>query len=93
MVTVGKNGERTIKADDFFVDFLTTALEPGEILRQIRIPKPAGRLVTRIRKFVILLRFAVVGVAVALNLKADAPAKSGCWDHGRGCKSISSRKG
>ena len=72
MVTVGKNGERTIKADDFFVDFLTTALEPGEILRQIRIPKPAGRFGHSYQK----VRhpasgFAVVGVAVALNLKAD----------------------
>ena len=35
MVAVGANGERVIKADDFFVDMLTTALEPGEILREI----------------------------------------------------------
>src|SRR5882762_2256547 len=72
MVTVGKNGERTIKADDFFVDFLTTALEPGEILRQIRIPKPAGRFGHSYQK----VRhpasgFAVVGVAVALKLNTD----------------------
>src|SRR5256885_14452639 len=33
LVVAGKNGERTIKADDFFVELLTTALEPGEILR------------------------------------------------------------
>src|SRR6266404_8895780 len=72
MITVGKNGERTIEADDFFVDFLTTALEPGEILRQIRIPKPAGRFGHSYQK----VRhpasgFAVVGVAVALNLNKD----------------------
>src|SRR6266550_2803021 len=42
IVVASKNGDRSIKVDDFFVDFLTTALEPGEILRQIRIPKPAG---------------------------------------------------
>ena len=70
MITVGKNGERTINADDFFVDFLTTALQPDEILRQIRIPKPAGRFGHAYQK----VRhpasgFAVVGVAVALNLK------------------------
>src|SRR5207245_1811084 len=29
LVAVSKNGERTIKADDFFVDLLTTDLEPG----------------------------------------------------------------
>src|SRR5712671_4320280 len=43
LIAASKSGERTIEADDFFVDFLTTALEPGEILRQIRIAKPAGR--------------------------------------------------
>src|SRR2546423_11404571 len=32
MVVVGAGGERTISADDFFVDLLTTALAPGEIL-------------------------------------------------------------
>jgi carbon-monoxide dehydrogenase medium subunit len=71
MITVGKNGERTIKADDFFVDFLTTALLPGEILRQIRIPKPVGRFGHAYQK----VRhpasgFAVIGVAVTLNLNA-----------------------
>src|SRR6185295_9269094 len=43
MIAISKNGERTIKADDFFVDLLTTALEPGEILREIRINKTDGR--------------------------------------------------
>src|SRR3954470_1726318 len=42
MVASGKNGERAINADDFFVDLLTTALQPGEILREIRIAKPNG---------------------------------------------------
>src|SRR5205823_6788010 len=36
IIAVSKSGERTIKADDFFVDLLTTALEPSEILREIR---------------------------------------------------------
>src|SRR3954463_10580378 len=43
LVAVSRNGERTIKADDFFVDLLTTALEPGEILREIRINKTNSR--------------------------------------------------
>lgn len=77
MVTVGKDGERTIKADDFFVDFLTTALKPGEILRQIRIAKPAGRFGHSYQK----VRhpasgFAVVGVAVAVNLNANNSCES-----------------
>src|SRR5262247_1819715 len=33
LVAVGSKGERVLKADEFFVSLLTTALEPGEILR------------------------------------------------------------
>src|SRR5262245_4891386 len=43
LVAVSKNGERRIKADDFFIDLLTTALQPGEILTEIRINKAKGR--------------------------------------------------
>jgi len=38
LVTVGSKGERTIKADDFFLDFFTTSLQPTELLVEIRIP-------------------------------------------------------
>ena len=34
----GRLGARTIAARDFFVDVLTTALEPNEVLTEIRIP-------------------------------------------------------
>src|SRR5215471_18937021 len=43
LVVASSNGERTIPANEFFVDLLTTALEPGEILREIRINKANGR--------------------------------------------------
>ena len=77
MVAVGANGERTIKADDFFVELLTTALAPGEILREIRIAKPHGRFGHSYQK----VRhpasgFAVVGVAVSLMLGADGSCES-----------------
>lgn len=77
MVAVGKNAERTIKADDFFVDLLTTALDSSEILREIRIPKPTGRFGHSYQK----VRhpasgFAVVGVAVALRLDANGSCES-----------------
>lgn len=36
------SGSREISADDFFVDALTSALEPGEILTEIRIPRSGG---------------------------------------------------
>jgi aerobic carbon-monoxide dehydrogenase medium subunit len=35
----GPGGERAIAAPDFFVDYLTSALEPDEILTAIRVPK------------------------------------------------------
>jgi carbon-monoxide dehydrogenase medium subunit len=77
MIAVGAGGERTIKADDFFVDLLTTALVAGEILREIRIAKPVGRFGHSYQK----VRhpasgFAVVGVAAALQLETDGSCQS-----------------
>lgn len=39
----GKSGNREIKSEDFFLDSLTTALKPGEVLYEIRIPTPVKR--------------------------------------------------
>ncbi|MGD2042680.1 MAG: xanthine dehydrogenase family protein subunit M [Acidimicrobiia bacterium] len=39
MVARGPSGTREIDAADFFVDSLTSALEPNEILTKVRIPK------------------------------------------------------
>jgi carbon-monoxide dehydrogenase medium subunit len=39
MTAAGPSGRRTIPAKDFFVDYFTTALQPDEILTEIRIPK------------------------------------------------------
>jgi len=42
LVVRSASGGREIAAADFFVDALTTALEPGEILTEVRIPKAGG---------------------------------------------------
>ena len=42
MVATGPGGERSIGVDDFFHGLFMTALEPGEILTEIRIPAPGG---------------------------------------------------
>ena len=34
------SGRRTVVADDFFVDYFTTALAPNEVLIEIRVPLP-----------------------------------------------------
>ena len=39
-VVVSPSGRRTVAATDFFVDFFTTALEPNEVLTEIRVPLP-----------------------------------------------------
>lgn len=77
LVLVGTNGERIEKAEDFFVDLLTTSLLPGEILREIRIKKPTGRFGQGYQKVPHPASgFAVVGVAVHLVLNDDGSCKS-----------------
>jgi carbon-monoxide dehydrogenase medium subunit len=39
LIVRGPGGEREVAAADFFVDYLTSSLEPDEILTAIRIPK------------------------------------------------------
>ena len=43
VVATGPNGTRTIPIDQFFLGLFTTALEPDEILTEIRIPIPPAR--------------------------------------------------
>jgi carbon-monoxide dehydrogenase medium subunit len=72
MVALGPNGERVIRADDFFVDLLTTALQPNEILREIRIKAPAEDFRQAYQKVPHPASgFAIVGVAVHLQLAAN----------------------
>src|SRR5947207_1504630 len=42
LVATGANGQREIAATDFFQGFLETALQPDELLTEIRVPKVAG---------------------------------------------------
>jgi aerobic carbon-monoxide dehydrogenase medium subunit len=42
LIARGPAGDREITAADFFVDYLTTALQPAEILTGIRVPKLGG---------------------------------------------------
>ncbi len=70
LVAVSKNGERTIKAEDFFVDLLTTALAPGEILREIRI-KQNGASQAYMKMPHPASGFAVVGVAANLSMNGN----------------------
>jgi aerobic carbon-monoxide dehydrogenase medium subunit len=64
MVARGPGGERTIAASDFFMDYLTTALRPDEILTGVRVPKLGGGWGYRYEKFHRTAQaWAIVGVA------------------------------
>src|SRR5215471_9920172 len=43
IVATGRKGERVIPVESFFVSLFTTALQPGEILTEIRVPAPPAR--------------------------------------------------
>jgi aerobic carbon-monoxide dehydrogenase medium subunit len=64
MIARGPGGEREIPASDFFVDYLTTALQPGEILIGVRVPKLGADWGYRYEKFHRTAQaWAIVGVA------------------------------
>jgi len=71
MIARGPGGERAIGAEDFFADYLTTALAPDEILTGIRVPKLGPGWGYRYEKFHRTAQaWAIVGVA-ALARRAN----------------------
>lgn len=72
LVLRDRDGERVVPVKDFFVDVMTTVLEPGELLTEIRIPRPAERTGTAFQE--VSRRygdFALMAVAGAVSLAAD----------------------
>jgi carbon-monoxide dehydrogenase medium subunit len=68
MVIAGPGGRRTVPAAEFFVDYLTSALEPDEVLVEVRVPKLAGSWGYRYEKFQrVAQAWAIVGVAAAVR--------------------------
>jgi len=72
----GPKGARTIKADDFFKDVMTTALGPDEVLTEIRIPVPTGGAMAYVKHPHPASRFAVVGVAAVLTVSGGKCEKA-----------------
>ena len=72
IVAASTTGTRTILAGEFFLDMLTTALRPGEILSQVRVAPLAPQTGTAYEKLhQCASGFAIVGVAVRLMLGKD----------------------
>ena len=67
LVAKGPNGEREIAAGSFYTGFLESALEPDELLTEIRVPKAAGAGWS-FQKFNRRAQdWAIVGVALVRN--------------------------
>lgn len=65
----GPNGDRSIDASDFFVDFFTTALEADEVLTEINVPKLGAHGGAAYAKFSHPASgYAVVGVAAVVDM-------------------------
>ena len=81
LVAEKSSGNRTIAAEDFFVDAYETALEPDEVLTHIQVPLPGEHFRSAYLKFGYLERPSV-GVAVAFELNGgglrDVKIAVGC---------------
>ncbi len=70
--SVSPEGERNIKAEDFFVTYLTTALEPTDVLTSVHLPALPERSGWAIQE--ITRRrgdFALAGVVATATLSGD----------------------
>ena len=74
---LGRSGRRAIPAREFFLDTFTTAIEPTEVLTEIRIPRRprgAGGAYQKLERKV--GDFATVGVAAIVRLDRDGEIAS-----------------
>jgi aerobic carbon-monoxide dehydrogenase medium subunit len=68
IVAKGPSGVRTIKADDFFMDIMQTALQPNEVITEIRFPKPPAHTGSAYTKLANRAsHYAVVGCAAVVS--------------------------
>jgi carbon-monoxide dehydrogenase medium subunit len=76
-VLVGPSGRRTVPAADFFVDYLTTALEEGELLVEVRLPKLGEDWGVRYEKFNrVAQAWSIVAVAAAVRREGGRIAEA-----------------
>jgi carbon-monoxide dehydrogenase medium subunit len=77
LIARGPGGERQISAADFFVDYLTSSLEPDEILTGIRVPKLGPGWGYRYEKFHRTAQsWATVGVAALVRRSNGSVAEA-----------------
>lgn len=64
----GPSGARSVKAEDFFLDLMTTAVKPGEILTQVSFAPLAGAGSAYMKHRQPASGFALVGAAAIVTL-------------------------
>jgi carbon-monoxide dehydrogenase medium subunit len=76
-VAAGPRGERRIPADEFFLDYLTTALGPDEVLTEVRVPKLGSGWSSHYEKFHrVAQAWSIVGVAALVRRDNGAIAEA-----------------
>lgn len=76
---VSAEGERTLPLDELFVDYYDTAVQPTEVLAEVRIPQLPPRSAATFLKFTPRTEDDYGTVTVAVRLTAD-PAGTRCED-------------
>ena len=71
---VGPNGTRSVKADEFFTGMFETALAPGELVKSVSFAAAPHSAYKKYRHPA--SHYAVVGVAVKLEMNADTIASA-----------------
>ena len=90
---VGPRGQRTVAADEFFVDYLTTRLEPDEILTEAWFPRvPAGTGQAWLEFARRHGDFALAGVGVSLSLADERVTEARIALTGVGARPLRARQ-
>ncbi|MGP4019425.1 FAD binding domain-containing protein [Saccharopolyspora sp. 5N708] len=76
MVVAGPSGRRTVPAAEFFVDYFTTALQPGELLIEVRLPKWTGWRAHYEKFNRVAQAWSIVGVAAAVQVSDGTIAQA-----------------
>lgn len=67
----GKDGERSVSAEDYFIDLFMTDLAEDEIITSVTIPDLSGHKSAYVKFAHPASRYAIVGVCVVLEMDGD----------------------
>lgn len=71
-------GRRTVPAAEFFVDWYTTAVQPGEIVTAVLLPRPQGGIGLYLKHCRVSGDYATASLAIALGAGGVRVAVGGC---------------